>query len=100
MSEKVGIIILLTEGEMTMDENLIYNKPITAANMLTFAIPTMVRMVFISLYTTVDGIVVSNYVGSVGLSAINIVYPVLNVNMALAFMFAMGSNALIGKLLG
>ena len=100
MSEKVGIIILLTEGEMTMDENLIYNKPITAANMLTFAIPTTVRMVFISLYTTVDGIVVSNYVGSVGLSAINIVYPVLNVNMALAFMFAMGSNALIGKLLG
>ena len=100
MSEKVGIIILLTEGEMTMDENLIYNKPITAANMLTFAIPTTVRMVFISLYTTVDGIVVSNYVGSVGLSAINIVYPVLNVNMALAFMFSMGSNALIGKKLG
>ena len=83
-----------------MDENLIYNKPITAANMLAFAVPTTVRMVFISLYTTVDGIVVSNYVGSMGLSAINIVYPVLNVNMALAFMFAMGSNALIGKMLG
>ena len=83
-----------------MDEKLIYNKPITTANMLAFAIPTTVRMVFISLYTTVDGIVVSNYVGSMGLSAINIVYPVLNVNMALAFMFAMGSNALIGKMLG
>ena len=83
-----------------MDENLIYNKPITALNMLSFAVPTTVRMVFISLYTTVDGIVVSNYVGSMGLSAINIVYPVLNVNMALAFMFATGSNALIGKMLG
>ena len=83
-----------------MDEKLIYNKPITVVNMLEFAIPTTVRMVFISLYTTVDGIVVSNYVGSMGLSAINIVYPVLNVNMALAFMFAMGSNALIGKMLG
>ena len=83
-----------------MDEKLIYNKPITTANMLAFAIPTTVRMVFISLYTTVDGIVVSNYVGSMGLSAINIVYPVLNVNMALSCMFAMGSNALIGKMLG
>ena len=83
-----------------MDENLIYNRPITAFNMLSFAVPTTVRMVFISLYTTVDGIVVSNFVGSMGLSAINIVYPVLNVNMALAFMFATGSNALIGKMLG
>ncbi|MGN0734896.1 MAG: MATE family efflux transporter [Anaerovoracaceae bacterium] len=83
-----------------MDKNLIYNKPITAFNMLSFAVPTTVRMVFISLYTTVDGIVVSNFVGSMGLSAINIVYPVLNVNMALAFMFATGSNALIGKMLG
>ncbi|MDD5927855.1 MAG: MATE family efflux transporter [Firmicutes bacterium] len=83
-----------------MDENLIYNKPITAFNMLVFAVPTTIRMVFISLYTTVDGIVVSNCVGSMGLSAINIVYPVLNVNMALAFMFATGSNALTGKMLG
>lgn len=59
-----------------MNEELIYHKPITVANMLAFALPTTVRMVFISLYTTVDGIVVSNFVGSMGLSAINIVYPV------------------------
>ncbi|MBR5229350.1 MAG: MATE family efflux transporter [Firmicutes bacterium] len=83
-----------------MTENNIYNKPVTSSNMLKFAIPTMIRMVFISVYTIVDGIVVSNFVGSVGLSAINIVYPVLNVTMALAFMFGMGSNALIGKKLG
>lgn len=83
-----------------MQDNLIYEKPITARNLLVFTIPVMVRMIFISLYSIVDGIVVSNYVGSVGLSAINIVYPVLNVSMAIAFMLAAGGNAIIGKKLG
>ena len=83
-----------------MTDNLIYNKEINTKNILTFTVPTMIRMIFISMYTIVDGIVVSNYVGSVGLSAINIVYPVLNVCMALAFMLGAGSNAIIGKKLG
>ena len=38
--------------------------------------------------------------GSLGLSAINIVFPVLNICMAVTFVFEMGGNALIGKLLG
>ena len=83
-----------------MSDNLIYNKEINMKNMLTFTIPTMVRMVFVSMYSIVDGIVVSNFVGSLGLSAINIVYPVLNVCMALAFMLAAGSNAIMGKKMG
>ena len=83
-----------------MKDNLIYTKEINTKNILTFTVPTMIRMIFISMYTIVDGIVVSNYVGSVGLSAINIVYPVLNVCMALAFMLGTGSNAIIGKKLG
>lgn len=83
-----------------MDSSLIYNKEINLKNMLVFTVPTMVRMVFISMYSIVDGIVVSNFVGSQGLSAINIVYPVLNVCMALAFMLAAGSNAIMGKKMG
>ena len=83
-----------------MTENLIYNKQINIKNMLFFTIPTMIRMIFVSMYTIVDGIVVSNFVGSLGLSAINIVYPVLNIAMAMAFMLAAGSNAIIGKKLG
>ena len=79
---------------------LIYDKPINTRNILKFTVPTMVRMLFVSMYTIVDGIVVSNYIGSLGLSAINIVYPVLNVCMAVTFVFAMGGNALIGKKLG
>ena len=80
-----------------MKENLIYHREINMKTMLTFTVPTMIRMVFVSMYSIVDGIVVSNFVGSLGLSAINIVYPVLNVCMALAFMLSAGSNAIIGK---
>lgn len=83
-----------------MKENLIYHREINMKTMLTFTVPTMIRMVFVSMYSIVDGIVVSNFVGSLGLSAINIVYPVLNVCMALAFMLSAGSNAIIGKKLG
>lgn len=68
--------------------------------MLKFTFPTMILMVFSSLYTVADGIVVSNYVGSLGLSAINIVYPLLNVSMAVSLMMATGSNAIIAKKLG
>lgn len=83
-----------------MTDNLIYNKAINIKNVLIFTIPTMIRMIFVSMYSIVDGIVISNYVGSLGLSAINIVYPVLNICMALAFMLGTGSNAIIGKKLG
>ena len=83
-----------------MSQGLIYNKPINVKNIFMFTIPTMVRMIFISMYSIVDGIVVSNFVGSLGLSAINIVYPVLNIAMAIAFMLASGSNAIMGKKLG
>lgn len=83
-----------------MENTLIYNKPINTGNILKFTVPTMIRMLFVSMYTIVDGIVVSNYVGSLGLSAINIVYPVLNICMAVTFVFEMGGNALIGKLMG
>ncbi|MFR2965629.1 MAG: MATE family efflux transporter [Anaerovoracaceae bacterium] len=80
-----------------MTGNLIYNREINIRNMLVFTVPTMIRMIFVSMYTIVDGIVVSNFVGSLGLSAINIVYPVLNVCMAIAFMLAAGSSAIMGE---
>lgn len=89
-----------TTCDLMETENSIYDKPITSQNILTFTFPTMIRMLFVSMYTIVDGIVVSNFVGSVGLSALNIVYPVLNVVMALTFVFQMGSNAVIGKKMG
>lgn len=48
----------------------IYAKPIKAKTILKFTLPTVLMMVFMSLYTVVDGIVVANCVGSDALSAI------------------------------
>ena len=83
-----------------MEQKTIYDKSVRMRTMLKFTFPTMILMVFSSLYTVADGIVVSNFVGSLGLSAINIVYPLLNVTMAVSLMLSTGSNAIIAKKLG
>ena len=83
-----------------MEQKTIYDKPVRMRTMLKFTFPTMILMVFSSLYTVADGIVVSNFVGSLGLSAINIVYPLLNVTMAVSLMLSTGSNAIIARKLG
>ena len=69
-------------------------------SLLRFALPTMVMMVFMSLYTIVDGIFISRFLGSQALSSSNIVYPVLNLVIAVGVMFATGGSALIAKKLG
>ena len=51
------------------------SQKFNARTLLGFAFPTIVMMVFMSLYTMVDGFFVSRYVGADALSAINIVYP-------------------------
>ena len=78
----------------------IYAKPIKAGTILKFTLPTVLMMVFMSLYTVVDGVVVANCVGSDALSAINIVYPFTLVFMAVGLMFSTGSNAIIAKKMG
>lgn len=69
-------------------------------SLLRFAFPTMIMMVFMSLYTIIDGIFVSRLVGTDALSAINIVYPVLNLVIAVGVMLATGGSAIIAKKLG
>ena len=69
-------------------------------SLLQFALPTMVMMVFMSLYTIVDGIFLSRLVGSNALSALNIVFPIINILMAIGIMLATGGSAVIAKKLG
>ena len=69
-------------------------------SLLRYALPTIVMMVFMSLYTIVDGAFVSRFVGAAALSAINIIYPVQALLMALAVMLATGGNAVIARRLG
>lgn len=68
--------------------------------LLKFAFPTIIMMIFMSMYTMVDGVFVSRFVGTAALSAINIVFPLVSVVVAVGIMLATGSSAIIAKELG
>lgn len=78
----------------------IYESTPRVGNVLKFAMPAIIMIVFASMYGIIDGIVVSNFLGSKALSANNIVYPLLTVVQAVNFMFATGGNAIIAKKMG
>lgn len=65
-----------------------------------FAWPTVVMTVFMSLYTMVDGAFVARLVGTDGLSAVNIVYPLVSVFFAIGIMFGTGGSAIVARQLG
>lgn len=58
------------------------NQEFTPLKLLRFAAPSIIMMMFMSLYTIIDGMFVSRFVGSNALSATNIVYPVVNIMIA------------------
>ncbi|RDY24208.1 MATE family efflux transporter [Romboutsia maritimum] len=75
-------------------------KKVTFFSLIKYTFPTMVMMVFISLYTIIDGIFVSRFVGSNALSATNIVYPIINILIGISIMLATGGNAMVARLMG
>ena len=70
------------------------------AALLRFALPNIAMMVFLSLYTIVDGIFISRYVGTLALSAVNMSYPLNSLEMALGIMLGTGGSAIIARELG
>ena len=76
------------------------NQHFTPWALLKFAFPSIVMMLFMSLYTIVDGVFISRFLGSNALSSLNIVFPVINVVIAIATMLGTGGNAVISKYLG
>ncbi len=77
-----------------------YTKPVTLKNILTFAIPTIVMSVFMSFYTMVDGLFVSNLIGTDALSAVNLTAPVISLVTAISTMLAAGGSAVIMRKVG
>ncbi len=80
--------------------NIQLSEHFTYRKLLRFTLPSIVMMVFTSIYGVVDGYFVSNYVGKTPFAAVNLIYPVLMILGALGFMFGTGGSALIGKTLG
>lgn len=82
-------------------ENLnAYNKPVTLKNILKFAVPTIAMTVFMSFYTMVDGLFVSNLISTEALSAINLTAPIIQLVTAISTMLATGGSAVIMKKIG
>ncbi len=83
-----------------MENQNAYVKPVTLKNILKFAVPTIAMTVFMSFYTMVDGLFVSNLIGTDALSAINLTAPVIQLVTAVSTMLATGGSAVIMKKMG
>lgn len=72
----------------------------TFIKLLKFTIPTMVTLIFTSIYNVVDSLFISNYVGKAAFAAVNFVFPFLICLGSVGFMFGTGGSALISKIMG
>ena len=72
----------------------------TYGKLFRFTLPSVIMMTFSSIYSVVDGFFVSNYVGKIPFSAINLIYPFWMILGALGFMMGAGGAAIVGKTLG
>ena len=68
--------------------------------LLRFTFPSVVMLVFTSIYGVVDGFFVSNFAGKTPFAAVNFIFPVLIILGCAGFMFGTGGSALIAKTLG
>lgn len=80
--------------KIQLSEHFTYSK------LLCFTFPSIIMMIFTSIYSVIDGLFVSNFAGKTALAAINIIYPFIMAVGALGFMMGTGGSALVGRLLG
>ena len=72
----------------------------TYGRLLRYTLPTIVMIIFTSLYSVVDGLFVSNLVGDLALSAVNIAFPITMIIGAFGFMLGTGGSAIVARTLG
>lgn len=77
-----------------LSEHFSYKK------LFRFTLPSIIMMVFTSIYGVVDGFFVSNFVGKTSFAAVNFIMPFLMILGCIGFMFGTGGGALIAKTMG
>lgn len=80
--------------KIQLSEHFTYRK------LLRFVLPSIIMMIFTSIYGIVDGLFVSNYVGKTAFAAVNLVMPIMMGVSALGFMIGTGGSAIVAKTLG
>ena len=72
----------------------------TYYDFIKYVLPPIFSMIFMALYTIVDGIFVSRFVGTDAMAAINIIFPIYNLGLGLSIMLATGGSAIVAITLG
>ncbi|MCI6164462.1 MAG: MATE family efflux transporter [Lachnospira sp.] len=83
-----------------MKDNIKLSDHFSYKRLIRFTIPSIVMLVFTSVYGVVDGLFVSNFVGKTSFAAVNLIMPVLMILGCIGFMFGTGGGALIAMKLG
>ena len=82
------------KAEIRLSDHFTYGR------LLRFVFPSVVMMVFTSIYGVVDGLFVSNFAGKESFAAINLVMPFIMVLGGMGFMIGTGGTALVSKIMG
>ena len=68
--------------------------------LIRFTLPSVIMMIFTSVYCIIDGLFISNVAGHTSFAAINLIFPFLQITGGIGFMLGTGGTALVSKLLG
>ena len=77
-----------------------FSQHFTYRKLIRSVISPIIMMVFTSVYSVVDGLFVSNFVGKEAFAAVNFILPYLMFFNGIGFLFGTGGSALIAKTLG
>lgn len=80
--------------KIQLSEHFTYKK------LIRFTLPTIIMMIFTSIYGIVDGICVSNKVGEEAFASVNLIMPALMIFGSIGFMIGTGGSAIVSKTLG
>lgn len=83
-----------------MSERIKISDKFTFGKLIRFAVPSMIMVIFMSLYGIIDGLFVSNFVGGEAFTAVNLFLPVFYLVGSVGLLLGSGGCAFIAKLFG
>lgn len=83
-----------------MKERIRLSEHFTYKKLFRFVLPSVVMMIFTSIYSIVDGFFVSNYTDGLPFVALNLIFPLIMILGSVGFMLGTGGNAIVAKYLG
>lgn len=88
------------KGELKMSAKIQLSDHFTYRKLFRFTLPSIVMMVFTSIYGVVDGYFISNYAGKTAFASVNLVMPFIMILGGMGFMIGTGGTALVSVVLG